>query len=277
MHLDNKNKQKLDYSYDEVSFYIAERDIENDIDSKDSDNTNNTLLNEEFIQQKIEEAIKLIFVMKVEIDEPEEITKKENAKNLFFSEYISRKRGRIPKIIDSTNSSKKKTHSADDWDNNIRKIQVHFLNFIIYYLNDIIYSYLKRKDLFFLKFSYSDKKDINYDYVEKLKTYNIKQLLENMRVSTKYKRTQLKEDENINKKKLNILYEYNWFNEVIQTKFLELFKIYYNNKAPLKEIYFEGKKIILSKGTKNFYALLQSYKIYEKKLIEAAEAVYLNY
>ena len=68
---------------------------------------------------------------------------------IYFSEYISKKRGRTPKIIDSTNSSKKKTHSGDDWDNNIRKVQVHFLNFIISYLNDIIYSYLKRKDLFF--------------------------------------------------------------------------------------------------------------------------------
>ena len=276
MHLDNTIMKKLDYLYDEVSLGIREKERDNDIDSKDSDNTNNTLLEGELIERKIEKAIKRIFVIKLEIDEPEEIIKKENAKNLFFSEYISKKRGRTPKIIDSTNSSKKKTHSGDDWDNNIRKVQVHFLNFIISYLNDIIYSYLKRKDLFFLKFSYSGKKDINYDYVEKLKTYNIKQLLENMSVSPRYKRTQLKMDENINKNKLNNLYEYNWFNEAIQTKFLELFKIYYNKKEPLKEIYFKGKKIILSKSTKNFYALLQKYKIYEKKLIEAAEAVYLN-
>ena len=275
MHLDNTIMKKLDYLYDEVSLGITEKERENDIDSKDLDNTNNALLEGELIERKIEKAIKRIFVIKLEIDEPEDI-KKENAKNLFFSEYISRKRGRIPKIIDSTNSSKKKTHSADDWDNNIRKIQVHFLNFIIYYLNEIIYSYLKRKDLFFLKFSYSDKKDINYDYVEKLKTYNIKQLLENLRVSTKYKKKKFQKDENINGNKLNNLCKYNWLNEAIQTKFLELFKIYYNKKEPLKEIYFEGKKIILSENTKNFYALLQKYKIYEKKLIEAAEAVYLN-
>ena len=275
MHLDNTNKQKFYYLFDEVSFDITERD--NDIDSEDSYYTNNALPTEELIHQKIEKAIKRIFVIKLEIDEPEVMIKKEHTKTLFFSEYISRKRGRVSKIINTTNSSKKKIHSADDWDNNIRKIQVHFLNFIIYYLNDIIYSYLKRKDLFFLKFSYSDKKDINYDYVEKLKTYNIKQLLENLRVSTKYKKKKFQKDENINGNKLNNLCKYNWLNEAIKTKFLELFKIYYNKKEPLKEIYFEGKKIILSKGTKNFYALLQKYKIYEKKLIEAAEVVYLNY
>ena len=273
MHLDNTNKQKFYYLFDEVSFDISERD--NDIDSEDSYYTNNALPTGELIHKKIEKAIKRIFVIKLEIDEPEVMIKKEHTKTLFFSEYISRKRGRVSKIINTTNSSKKKIHSADDWDNNIRKIQVHFLNFIIYYLNDIIYSYLKRKDLFFLKFSYSDKKDINYDYVEKLKTYNIKQLLENLRVSTKYKKKKFQKDENINK--LNNLSKYNWFRQVIQTKFLELFKIYYNKKEPLKEIYFEGKKIILSKGTKNFYALLQKYKIYEKKLIEVAELVYFNY
>ena len=274
MHLDNTNKQKFYYLFDEVSFDITERD--NDIDSEDSYYTNNALPTEELIHQKIEKAIKRIFVIKLEIDEPEVMIKKEHTKTLFFSEYISRKRGRVSKIINTTNSSKKKIHSADDWDNNIRKIQVHFLNFIIYYLNDIIYSYLKRKDLFFLKFSYSDKKDINYDYVEKLKTYNIKQLLENLRVSTKYKKKKFQKDENINGNKLINLSKYNWFRQAIQTKFLELFKIYYNKKEPLKEIYFKGKKIILSKSTKNFYALLQKYKIYEKKLIEAAEAVYLN-
>ena len=277
MHLDNTIMKKLDYLYDEVSLGITEKERDNDIDSKDSDNTNNTLLEGELIERKIEKAIKRIFVIKLEIDEPKVMIKKEHTKTLFFSEYISRKRGRVSKIINTTNSSKKKIHSADDWDNNIRKIQVHFLNFIIYYLNDIIYSYLKRKDLFFLKFSYSDKKDINYDYVEKLKTYNIKQLLENLRVSTKYKKKKFQKDENINGNKLNNLSKYNWFRQAIQTKFLELFKIYYNKKEPLKEIYFEGIKIILSKGTKNFYALLQKYKIYEKKLIEVAELVYFNY
>ena len=132
MHLDNTIMKKLDYLYDEVSLGITEKERENDIDSKDLDNTNNTLLEGELIERKIEKAIKRIFVIKLEIDEPEVMIKKEHTKTLFFSEYISRKRGRVSKIINTTNSSKKKIHSADDWDNNIRKIQVHFLNFIIY-------------------------------------------------------------------------------------------------------------------------------------------------
>ena len=108
MHLDYTNKQKLYYLFDEVSFDITERD--NDIDSEDSYYTNNALPTEELIHQKIEKAIKRIFVIKLEIDEPEVMIKKEHTKTLFFSEYISRKRGRASKIINSTNSFQKRRY-----------------------------------------------------------------------------------------------------------------------------------------------------------------------
>ena len=71
MHLDNTIMRKLDYSYDEVSLGITEKERDNDIDSKDSDNINNALLEGELIEQKIENTIKRIFVIKLEIDEPE--------------------------------------------------------------------------------------------------------------------------------------------------------------------------------------------------------------
>ena len=102
-----------------------------------------------------------------------------------------------------------------------------------------------------------------------------KQLSENLGTSTKYKATQLKKDENINEKILNDLCKYDWFDKVIQTKFLKLFKVYYNQKCPLKEISLNGKKIPFE-GTECFYNLLQKNKGNEKKLIETAEAVYLN-
>ena len=52
--------------------------------------------------------------------------------------------------------------------------------------------------------------------------------------------------------------------------------MYYNNREPLKYIFFGGKNIELKEDTKNFYYLLQDNKKYEEKLIEAAEIVYLN-
>ena len=274
MHFDKRIIEDYDCSYYDDSINMVEREESSNFDSKYSDNTSSALLREELKNKIIEDAIQRNFVINIKVEEPERIVERENNVNLFVSESGSKRRGR--KVLDSTKSSKKKTHKADDWDNNTRKIQVHFLNFVIFYSNEVIYYHLKTKDLFFLKFSYPSKSNVNYDYVEKLKTYNIKELIENLDISPKYKRIKIKKDENINKNKLNDLCKYDWFIKLIKTKFLELFKIYYNYKNPLREIFFNGKKITLSK-VNNFYALLQKNKDYEEKLIEVAKAVYLNY
>ena len=274
MHFDKRIIEDYDCSYYDDSINMVEREESSNFDSKYSDNTSSALLREELINKKIEDAIQRNFVINIKVEEPERIVEREDSVNLIVSESGSKRRGR--KVLDSTKSSKKKTHKADDWDNNIRKIQVHFLNFVLFYSNEIIYYHLKTKDLFFLKFSYPSKSNVNYDYVEKLKSYNIKELIENLDISPKYKRIKIKKDENINKNKLNDLCKYDWFIKLIKTKFLELFKIYYNYKNPLREIFFNGKKITLSK-VNNFYALLQKNKDYEEKLIEVAKAVYLNY
>lgn len=272
MYIDDKIMKKIVYSNNEDTLDLTEKERDGDIDSKDLENTSIILQNEELRKQIIGKAVKKVFLLQKEKEELKK-EKEINPINLFISEYITKKRGR--KTLDSTNSSKKKTHTATDWDNNLRKIQNHFLNFVISYLNNIIYSYLTKKDLYFLKFSYSDKKNVKFEYVEKLKNYNIKQLLENLGMSTKYKATQLKKNENINEKILNDLCKYDWFDKVIQTKFLKLFKVYYNQKCPLKEISLNGKKIPFE-DTECFYNLLKKNKGNEKKLIETAEAVYLN-
>ena len=278
MHFDKRIIEDYDCSYYDDSINMVEREESSNFDSKYSDNTSSALLREELKNKKIEDAIQRNFVIDIKVEEPERIVEREKSINLFVSESGSKRRGR--KVLYSTKSSKQKTHKADDWDNNIRKIQVHFLNFVVFYSNEVIYYHLKKKDLFFLKFSYPSKSNVNYDYVEKLKTYNIKELIENLDISPKYKRIKIKKDENINKNnnknKLNDLCKYDWFIKLIKTKFLELFKIYYNYKNPLREIFFNGKKITLSK-VNNFYALLQKNKDYEEKLIEVAKAVYLNY
>ena len=274
MHFDKRIIEDYDCSYYDDSINMVEREESSNFDSKYSDNTSSAPPREESTNKKTEDAIQRNFVINTKVEEPERIVERENNVNLFVSESGSKRRGR--KVLYSTKSSKKKTHKADDWDNNTRKIQVHFLNFVGFYSNEDIYYHLKTKDLFFLKFSYPSKSNVNYDYVEKLKTYNIKELIENLDISPKYKRIKIKKDENINKNKLNDLCKYDWFIKLIKTKFLELFKIYYNYKNPLREIFFNGKKTTLSK-VNNFYALLQKNKDYEEKLIEVAKAVYLNY
>ena len=256
MHFEkNIMKTTPNYSIDDLSIDLSFLEKEKETYSEDSFNPNNLKVDDISIQKAIESIAHKIFELK----------------------YIPKKRGRKSSNKNGQKNKKnKKEHTADDWDNNLRKIQVHFLNFIISILNDVIHGYSTKKGLTFLKFGHSDKKKVSYDYVESLKKKSIKQLIEKLEVSKKYKIVQLNEGINVNNEKLNHLSKYSWFNVFANKSFFELFKMYYNNREPLKYIFFGGKNIELKEDTKNFYYLLQDNKKYEEKLIEAAEIVYLN-
>ena len=63
--------------------------------------------------------------------------------------------------------------------------------------------------------------------------------------------------------------------------FLDLFKVYYNDKQPLKEYYiynekYETKKIIVSSETKSFYYLLEKEKNLKDNMNEIVEKNYIN-
>ena len=278
MQIEDIINTKQSYSYDINSFDYSEQEKEKETNSEVSFKTNQ-IINE---SNSIEKAFENIFVEKslIEKELPIYIIKKEKTNRLSKHKFISKKRGRKQNNIDTKRSNKKRKreHSASDWDNNLRKIQAHFLNFIVLLLNDIIKSNVERKGLLLYKFNYEAKKNINYNYVETLKNYNIKELLEKFEASPKYTKVKLEKKKYVNREILDNLckYKYNWFNELINKNILDFFKIYYNNKKKLKNIFFNGKQIILSKDTQNFYDLLQKYKEYEKKLIEAAESVFLN-
>ena len=278
MQIEDIINTKQSYSYDINSFDYSEQEKEKETNSEVSFKTNQ-IINE---SNSIEKAFENIFVEKslIEKELPIYIIKKEKTNNISKPKFTAKKRGRKQNNVDTKRSTKKqkKEHSASDWDNNLRKIQAHFLNFIVLLLNDIIKSNVERKGLLLYKFNYEAKKNINYNYVETLKNYNIKELLEKFEASPKYTKVKLEKKKYVNREILDNLckYKYNWFNELINKNILDFFKIYYNNKKKLKNIFFNGKQIILSKDTQNFYDLLQKYKEYEKKLIEAAESVFLN-
>ena len=140
-------------------------------------------VNEPLFNDKIEEILKQIFPSELPLEESKKEEHVQKSRNLFVSEYIpapsqpvsnteeiARKRGRKQKTTEGKNSTKKKTHTGWDEDNTTRRIQIHFLNFIIFYLNDIIYGYTKRKNLFLRKFSNSAKRNVNSNYIETLKS-----------------------------------------------------------------------------------------------------------
>ena len=159
-------------------------------------------------------------------------------------------------------------HDKHTSDNVLRKIQVHYISFIVSFINEILKGLgFKQK---FLNLTYSFKKNINKEFINSLKTKDIGNILCN-KISGKYKK-----DENINK---NIYDEIIQKNEIIKKILLEkyslLFKnIYYkSNKIINLSEYGLNKQITLSGGVKMFKDLLKDFEI---KDINKKHIKYIN-
>ena len=159
-------------------------------------------------------------------------------------------------------------------DNMIIKIQVHFLNFVIYFCNDALKTEFKHSLYSFKKINYRNSSSINSNYIFKLKNSKIKDIL-NFEISKKY----ISFDKFENKKLLEkIIPSSEWLNHLFEMNYLDLFKSYYNKEKPLNKIYFENKLIVFSPNTKSFYFLLEKYKVkdFKQDIIDTAKRYYLN-
>ena len=165
--------------------------------------------------------------------------------------------------------SEKVPHGNKSFDNIERKIQVHFLNFVISFSNDALRYYFKNSSFSFKKINQKEKIKVNFNNVSKLKKSKIKDLL-NSEISVKFKNF----DKNENKKLLSQLKE-TWLDKLFDMNYLDLFKYYYNNKeSRLEAIIFEKKKIPLTEGTKSFYELLEDNKEIKENIVEVAKIIY---
>ena len=189
------------------------------------------------------------------------------ASPIFRTGLPKMKRGRK-----SENNSKKETHDSKSYDNILIKIQVHFMNFIISFINDCIRASNKSKKLFFKKFNTDIKKKISKMSFNSIKNSTINEILSNIKISRKYK----KFDPYYNKVNLNILLKDDWFKKLFGMKFLDLFRYYYNDKKPFTEILLFDKIITLSKDTKPFFKLIERNKEISQRIIEITEIDYLN-
>ena len=183
-----------------------------------------------------------------------------------FTVYKSHKRGRY-----CHKENKHGVHGSDSFDNIERKIQVHFLTFLINFCNDALKTEYEHSKYTFKQINYRDKARISSSYIPQLKYSNIKDIL-NLEISLKYKNYQ----RNANKDLLNKVESSDWLDKLFQMNFIELFNYYYNNEKPLNKIIFENKEIFLSYETKSFYFLLKKYKNLRQKIIDIAKNVYLN-
>ena len=190
-----------------------------------------------------------------------------NNKPVFITEIGKKKRGKEAK------KKNKKEHRAWSRDNIISKIQIHFLNFVIFFLNDCIHQILKNNRMNFKKFNYKEKSNSTFEHANMLKNLTINELLEFFIISKKYTRY----NENINKTNKEKLEQNPWFKKFLKIKYTTLFYYYFNKCQSLKEIFLFGEKIILSKKTKPFSELLQKNEKYKEEIIETAKDVYLNH
>ena len=175
------------------------------------------------------------------------------------TELIKKKRHRGKQNSKGTN--KGRVHSVFSADNLLRKIQVHYLNFIISFLNNVLkhLNYEKK----FLKLDYKFKKNIKKEFVETLKEKTIGEIITN-KISIKY----TKYGENTNEIIYRELKDNKVLNNLFSINYLKFFKKYY----------FKSCKNINLKdyGLDIEFALSKKVKTY-KNLLKENESLGKNY
>ena len=200
-------------------------------------------------------------------------------KDIFF---ISNKKGRKRKrdIKEYNNEySDNKIHGKSSPDNVLRKIQTHYISFIIEFVNCIL-QYLGY-DYKFINIDYNIKKKVNKKFISFLKTKNIREILSND-ISSKFR----KQKKDKNKIILNKVINNDIINKILSENYLNLFK----------EVYYKDKRIInlkdygssididvpLNDKVKTFGNLLNKEKVKFKKdeniskIIKSANKNFLN-
>ena len=252
--------------------YIINQDSDNSgLNNLEMDNNNNNYIIRGIPGIEIFRGIESEDMMEDRADNGNEENKKvalfTTRKNRLFKIEKNKKRGR-------KSMKKKKFHLKSDFDNVLTKIQIHFLNFLINISNDVLKATLTKNNLHFKHINYNFKKQITYEHIKYLKTVPIKVLLEKD-ISSKYR----KYSKDFNSKILQqVIPSSKWLEEFFNMKYLSLFRIYYNNCKPLKQINFNGKNINLSLNTKSFFNLLKKnrIKLMRAKIISTAQDAYFD-
>ena len=186
------------------------------------------------------------------------------------SEQEKKRRGKQVKL--NAKRSKKEMHSSISEDNILTKIQTHFLNFIIFFLNDCVYNYYKNRKIKFIKFAHEIKAKVSSKYLNKMKNSTIYDLLTEIEISSKFTR----HNKNNNEKNAKILNEIPWFKKIFELKFLDLFQYYHNENKKLNKIFLFEREITLTNDTKSYYFLLEKNMTIKKEIIEITKYNYLS-
>ena len=191
-----------------------------------------------------------------------------------FKTVLHHKRGRKKNL--ENNKINEKIHYSNDFDNIQRKIQVHFINFLIKLANDaLITVFGKKTEYQFKDILYKFKKIINHEYVENLKKKTYGDILQ-MKISSRNK----KFGENRNKEILiKVVEESVELKKLFEKNYLYMFQKYYYNIKNINDknvIDFEGFKIALSPHTKTYINLLKMNNENKDKFISITQDIYFS-
>ena len=249
---DFRNKDKINDYNASISLkenkFTSNEENSNLISSSTNSNTN-TIKN-----------VKNLFIIN---EMPNTEIKKEKNQIKTQNVLISIKRGRKKKESNNNKHNKKtKVHEATSEDNIHRKIQVHFISFITNFINDIIKTFIKSRDIpTFKKIDYKLKKIVNQKYFQTLKSKSIADIIK-MRPSPKMKNHENNVNEDIYNKICKLcpfMYEF------LEQNCMNFFKdYYYNNKD--KNYVINGIQINISDKTKNFDDLINKNYAYKEKI-----------
>ena len=188
----------------------------------------------------------------------------------FITSYLySGKKSRGRKVASEKKYTKNKRHLSTDEDNILTKIQVHFLKFLIYFLNDCLFDYYKKNKICFKKFAHKVTSKVSSNHFNKMKNSTIYEILTETPLSKKYK-----DNKNTNIELANDLNQIDWFHKLFGLKFMELFYVYYNERKQLQIIFLFNREILLSNDTKSYYFLLEKNKKENRNIIEITENNY---
>ena len=237
---------------------INKTNISENKTNNDSNNKNNSIIEKNENNMKEKENFKKFKIIR-NYDRNEEKTGENSNNNEKLITSNRKKRGRKPK------KENKREHNAFDQDNIIRKIQVHFLSFIIYFANDLIQIILpNRKDLNFKNINYELKKTVNHAYMEKLKSKNVGEILQ-FNASPKNK----KFESSINQKTYEIVCNISPFlKQFFEMSYLEMFALYYTK--PTREFNVGNYQVTLSQRTRLLIDLINKNKESGEKIKEIA-------
>ena len=201
------------------------------------------------------------------------LNKKETqiGKKINFKTFLRKKRGKKSKIENPT--SLKKCHRSDDFDNIQRKIQVHYISFLVSLANDKVEQIFGKKSKYqFKDVKYELKRIINHNNVEYLKKCKYSDIMQ-MKISPKNKKFGEDTNKNIY---LEITQLSNELKNFFDKNYLYIFQKYYLGLKPdEKEMNYEGEKINLSEKTKGYYHLLKKNG-FSKKFNNIIKDVYFS-